>query len=72
MHVRQDNTIWYKNKQLNLTQLTYQLKAAKKDHPKAVPQLYHDKKGHFGTYQGVKNALGEAGFEQVDIILKPN
>ena len=39
--------------------------------PEARPQVFHDKKAEFGTYQAVKNAAEEAGFSHIDIILKP-
>jgi len=47
------------------------LKKAKREMPTQIPQVFHDKNAHFGTYQMVKNAVEEAGFEQMDIILKP-
>lgn len=71
LHVRQDNTLFLDGKQVLISELAALLKSAKKAHPNATPQLMHDKKGYFGTYQEVKNALEAAGFEQVDIILKP-
>ncbi len=72
VHVRGDNSIWYKNVRMTRGSLENQLKSDKIKHPKATPQLFHDKKGYFGTYQEVKNALEGAGFEQVDVILKPS
>lgn len=71
LHVRQDNTIYLEGRQVLIPQLIPLLQAAKKAHPGVTPQLLHDKKAYFGTYQEVKNALEAAGFEQVDIILKP-
>lgn len=70
--VRSDNSIWMQGRSLTLPQLELQLKDLKKRHPKAVPQLAQDTKAQFGTYQAVKNALEAAGFEQMDVILKPN
>lgn len=71
LHVRQDNRVLLDGKEVVMAELVPLLKAAKKAHPNVTPQLMHDKKGYFGTYQEVKNALEMAGFEQVDIILKP-
>lgn len=71
IHVHADNTIWYKNQKVSLSALRELLKGDKLKYPKAVPQVLHDKKGHFGTYQDVKNILEETGFDQVDVILKP-
>lgn len=72
VHVRKDNTIWFNNRQVTLAELTDRLKSAKKQYPKATPQLFHDKQAQFGTYQSVKNAAESAGFKQMDIILKPS
>lgn len=71
IHVLQDNSIWYKKQKMTLNQLKSELISDRKKYPKAIPQLFHDKKGYFGTYQDVKNGLEEAGFEQVDVILRP-
>lgn len=71
IHVRGDNTILFNNKTVTLNQLGAQLKQAKSRYPGARPQLFHDRKAHFGTYQSIKNVTEEAGFKQIDIILKP-
>lgn len=71
LHVQADNSVWLNKNKVSLKDLSAKLKKAKQLYPKARPQLFHDKKAHFGTYQGVKNALEEAGFKEVDIVLKP-
>jgi biopolymer transport protein ExbD len=71
IHVHQDNTIWFDNQLVTVSQLIQRLKSAKARFPKATPQVFHDKRAQFGTYQSVKNAAEEAGFSQMDIILKP-
>ncbi|MFQ5729752.1 MAG: ExbD/TolR family protein [Waddliaceae bacterium] len=71
IHVHKDNTIWLNQRAVNLSQLTELLKQEKQRHPAARPQIFHDKWAHFGTYQSIKNAAESAGFEQMDIILKP-
>lgn len=71
LHVRQDNTVWVNGQQVGIAQLTDYLNQAKKRYPNARPQLFHDKKAHFGTYQSVKNAAEAAGFQQMDVILNP-
>ncbi len=71
IQVHADNSIWYKNKKVQLPELYEALKSDRLKYPKTVPQVLHDKKGFFGTYQDVKNTLEETGFDQVDIILKP-
>jgi len=71
IHVRKDNTIWFDKQKVNVKELTALLVKAKVKYPKAKPQLFHDKTAHFGIYQSVKNAAEAAGFEQMDVVLKP-
>lgn len=71
IHVRQDNSVWINGKPVAMNELAERLKQAKSRHPNARPQLFHDRKAHFGTYQTVKNAAELAGFQQMDVILNP-
>jgi biopolymer transport protein ExbD len=71
IRVREDDSIWLNGKFVTKDELLTLLKQAKKSYPQKIPQLFHDKKAHFGTYQTVKNAIEMAGFEQLDIILQP-
>lgn len=71
IHVRGDNTVWMNGHQVGIGQLTQNLSQAKQRYPHARPQLFHDRKAHFGTYQSVKNAVEAAGFQQMDVILNP-
>lgn len=71
IYVREDNTIWFQNAKVTAQELLVLLKRAKLQHPGKKPQLFHDKKAAFGVYQMVKNSAEEAGFSQLDIILKP-
>lgn len=71
IHVHEDNTIWMNQKLVESTHLPELLKKERARHPEARPQLYHDRRAQFGTYQTVKNAVEAAGFDQMDIILKP-
>ncbi len=71
IYVHADNTIWFNQQSLTPAELVVQLKEAKMRFPQARPQIFHDKKAHFGTYQAVKNAAEAAGFSHIDIILKP-
>jgi biopolymer transport protein ExbD len=72
IHVRADNSVLAGGHLVTFEELITYLKEAKVQHPTARLQLFHDKKAHFGTYQSVKNAAESAGFEQMDIILKPS
>lgn len=71
IHVQKDNSIWINKEQVKLPLLVEKLKKAKSLYPKVRPQLFQDKNAVFGTYQTVKNALEEAGYHDVDLILKP-
>ncbi len=70
--VLEDNSIWLNAKRVKGGELASLLKEAKRTNPKRIPQLLHDKKAQFGTYQQVKNAVEEAGFLQMDVILLPS
>lgn len=71
IHVLQDNTIKFNNHSISPSQLSTLLQRAKIKFPTATPQIFHDRRAHFGTYQMVKNAVEEAGFAHMEIILKP-
>ncbi len=70
--VHADNSLWFQGKKVTLLELEKALKLEKKRSPKAIPQLIHDQKAQFGTYQTLKNMLETIGFEQMDVILKPS
>ena len=72
IHVHADNTIWFHGTCVSADQLTAILKEARTRGNHRIPQLFQDKRACFGTYQNVKNAVEMAGFEQVDVILKPS
>jgi biopolymer transport protein ExbD len=69
--LRKDNTIWLKGKQVSLPELEKILRTEKQRQPSQIPQLLPDKNSHFGTYQEIKNRLEAAGFEQMEVVLKP-
>lgn len=71
IHVRSDNTIWIRGNCVSPSHLQQILASAKKRYPDATPQLYHDKRAQFGTYQMVKNATEQAGFSKMDVVLEP-
>jgi biopolymer transport protein ExbD len=71
LHVRADNSIWIDQHQIAPERLTEWFMEAKKRYPEIIPQLFHDKRAHFGTYQTIKNAAESAGFEQLQVILEP-
>jgi len=72
IYVREDDSIWINNRLVTDTELISVLKEAKEKFGREPPQVYHDKKACFGTYQKVKGAAEKAGFETIDIILKSN
>lgn len=72
IHVHQDNTIWVSGKQIALANLQGWLNQAHAAHPTVKPQIFHDKRALFGTYQEVKNSVEAAGFEEMEVILEPS
>lgn len=70
IHVREDNTILVNHRTIKVDELGPILARLFKDAPKATPQLFHDEKATFGTYQRVKSSLEKAGFAEMDVILK--
>ncbi len=71
IYVRKDNTIWLNGMQVELKQLTLLLKEMHRVSPTKKPKLFQDKQAFFGTYQTVKNAVEGAGFDELDVVLKP-
>jgi biopolymer transport protein ExbD len=72
IHVYADNTIAINQQKIPLEQLSKALHDAKMHFPKARPQLFHDKKAYFGTYQTVKNIIEASGFPEMDVVLSPS
>lgn len=71
IYVHQDNTLRLNQRSVELAHLPALLKQEKKLHPEAKPMLFQDKRSNFGTYQAVKKAAEEAGFNEMDVILRP-
>lgn len=71
IHVKSDDSIWFNNQRVTASELPELLREAKARYPNATPQLFHDRYARFGTYQSVKNAAEAAGFQNLEIILKP-
>lgn len=71
IHVYADNSLKLNERPVLLPNLKALLSSAKKSHPGVRPQVFHDKRATFGTYQSVKTAVETAGFEEMDIVLLP-
>jgi biopolymer transport protein ExbD len=69
--VHADNSLWMGGKKVTFAELESLLRKEKKKHPQAIPQIIHDQKAQFGTYQALKNSLEAIGFERMDVVLKP-
>ncbi len=69
IHVYEDNSIQINKRTITGHHLAPLLKALYAKNPKLVPQLFQDERAQFGTYQKVKNALEEAGFRQLEVVL---
>lgn len=71
IRVRDDNSIWVGGRQVAPGNLADLFAKARTTHPTAKPQLMHDERARFGTYQQIKGALEAAGFEEMDVVLSP-
>lgn len=71
IHVLANETILLNQQPVTFPQLKTELKWMRSRMQDSTPQLFHDRKASFGTYQNIKNAVEEAGFAQMDVILKP-
>lgn len=71
LHLYKDGTITFNSKRIPLTKLSAALLSLKEKHPHATLALFPDKQATFGTFQQVKEMIENAGFEKLDIILKP-
>jgi len=72
IHVRADSSIVFEGKVVSLNELSDRLFIAKKQYPAAKPQVFHDKRAQFGTYQALKNCLEKLGFDEMDVVLAPS
>lgn len=72
IHVRSDNTILISGTVTTIDDLPQKLFTARQQFPHAHPQIFHDKRAHFGTYQALKNCLERVGFDEMDIVLSPS
>jgi len=73
IYVKEDNSIWINNQLVDPKDLKTKLTFLKRQHPNpAPPQLFHDRRAQFGTYQTVKNALVSCGYQEMDLVLKPH
>jgi biopolymer transport protein ExbD len=72
IHVYADNTLSLNEQKISLEDIQQKLYELRKLHPDIRPQLFHDKKAYFGTYQSVKNSLEAAGFQEMDVVLSPS
>ncbi len=72
LKVKQDDSILINDRLVTLSELKDILKEKKRLNPNQIPQLYHDKKATFGSYQSIKNIVELAGFEKLDVVLQPD
>jgi biopolymer transport protein ExbD len=71
LKVLADDSVWLKGQKIDIGQLRLALGRLKEGHPGANPVVVQDRRASFGTYQEVKNACEQAGFQRLDVILKP-
>ena len=70
IQVSNNNLIEIQNKKIPVKLLKSTFIALHQQFPNITPTLFCDKKASFGTYQIIKNSLEEAGFREMEVILK--
>lgn len=70
VYVRSDDSVWVQKTKVSLKDLEEYLRKEKSKGQSL--QLFQDKKASFGTYQSVKNAAEAAGFEEMEVLLRPS
>ena len=65
IHVHQDNQIFFQDQPIDIKELFSILVEAKARNPALRPQVFHDKKAFFETYQKLKNTIEAAGFQNL-------
>lgn len=69
IYVRNDDSIWINKQSISPENIGPLLKTLHQEDPKKNLQLYQDKNAHFRTYQLVKNAVEDAGYQELEVIL---
>lgn len=72
VYVRGDNSLWVNKRQVSLNELQTLLFRTYQQNPQSSFQVFHDRNATFGTYQEIRSIGQKAGFEHMDVILKPN
>ena len=70
IYLHKDDTVWIGKHQISLEQMGPTLKEIYKLHPTETPELFPDRFASFGVYQQIKNSVENAGFAELDVILK--
>lgn len=71
LHLFQDGTVTLNSKQIPLSKLPSVLHALKEKNPQSTLALFPDKQATFGSFQQIKEIIENAGFEKLDVIVKP-
>lgn len=66
-----DGSVRINKREIEKKDLRKLLIALHEAHQKGNPKLFCDKEVAFGAYQEVKNAIEDAGFETLDIVVAP-
>lgn len=71
VHVKQDDSVWIDGESISDGQLPKILVSRRLKQGSRVTVI-HDRRARFGTYEWLKGQLRQAGFEQMDLVLKPS
>lgn len=69
--VDKSNQIKFNNIPVSIERIDVLMREAKESNSQIQIQLYQDEEAPFGTYQKIKNAAEAAGFQAIDVVVKP-
>ena len=71
LYVTADNQITLRGQTVHMEFLPRILQDMRKTSKTGKMRLFHDKEAKFGTYQFVKTCAEKAGYEEMEVVLKP-
>lgn len=67
--IHKDGSVRINKRDIEAKDIPVLLQALYHANNKVIPKVFCDKSASFGAYQKVKNAIEDAGFDQMDIVL---
>lgn len=71
IYLKKGDLLYWKNQKVEPDELQRLLIEQKQQHPQSSPNLFTDKEASFGSFQKTKKIIELAGFESLNVVLKP-